>query len=142
MIENGFDIIEVIIKMHEETLRRLYAGFDPKCFYTGLYNPRRSLTLKEFTKDMNVEVGSLRLEVPTVQLPPPPHTDYAGQEETFLFQAGVNGFLHADFIPEQEVTISFQADVGVNPEITTAQVAARQEFARPPENQQQRGMIE
>ena len=33
MREKGFDRIEVIIEMHEETLRRLYAGFDPERLY-------------------------------------------------------------------------------------------------------------
>ena len=37
--ENDFDRIEFIADRHEETLRRLLAGFDPETFYTGLYNP-------------------------------------------------------------------------------------------------------
>ena len=109
---------------------------------------------------MDVEVGSLRLEILVTQLPPPlqydimprrsaaagkgldepgvPHADYAEQEEMFLFQVGVDRFLHVDCISEQEGTISFQADVGVNPEIPTVQLATRQEFARPPKNRQQK----
>ena len=74
---------------------------------------------------MNVEVGSLRLEILLVQLPPPPQYDLsprrspaAGtgldkpgephtvtqqkeQEGTFLFQAGVNGFLYVHYISEE-----------------------------------------
>ena len=64
------------------------------------------------------------------------------QEGTFPFQAYVDGFLHVNCtkIPEEEGTISSQADVGVKPETTTttAQVAACKEFARPPKNRQQR----
>ena len=59
--EGGFDRIETIAEMHEKTLRRLHAGFDPEPFYTGLYNPRRSRTLEEVTLDLKVEVGSLRV---------------------------------------------------------------------------------
>ena len=61
--EIAFDMIEVIAEMHEQTLRRLHAGFDSEPLYTGLYNPRRSPTPETFTLDMNVEVESLRLEV-------------------------------------------------------------------------------
>ena len=39
MRENGFDRIEVIAEMHEETLRYMLAGFDPEPLDTGLYNP-------------------------------------------------------------------------------------------------------
>ena len=114
---------------------------------------------------MNVEVGSLRLKVLHAQLPPPPQYDMSSrrslavgtrsdepgvrhavtqqseQEGTFSFQAGVDSFLHVDCILKQERTISFRADVEVNPEITTVQAAARQEFARPLKNRQQRGVI-
>ena len=54
--DGGFDKIEVIAKMHEQTLRCLHAGFDSECFNTGLYNPRRPFIPQEFTLDMNVEV--------------------------------------------------------------------------------------
>ena len=64
------------------------------------------------------------------------------QEETFPFQADVDGFLYVDCmrIPKQEETSYFQANVGVNPETTTTvKVAARQEFAKLPRGRQQRG---
>ena len=38
--EGGFDRIEIIAEMHEQTSRRLHnTGFDSEYFYTGLYNP-------------------------------------------------------------------------------------------------------
>ena len=113
---------------------------------------------------MNIEVRSLRLEFIFAQLPPPaqynlllrrspaasrgldkpgvPHTmtQQTEQRGTFSCQVSVNGFLHINRIPEKEITISFQADVGANLEITKVQVAARQEFARLPKNRQQRGV--
>ena len=61
-------------------------------------------------------------------------------ERVFPLQAGVDGFLNVDFPPEQEGAISFQADVAVNPEITTALNATRQEFVEPPKIRQQREM--
>ena len=62
--EGNFDRIETILaEIHEKTLRRLHAGFDPEPFYTGLYNPRRSPTVEEFTLDLEVEVESLRMEL-------------------------------------------------------------------------------
>ena len=72
---------------------------------------------------------------------PHPEMQQTKQEGTFPFQAGIDGFLHIDCmrIPEQERTSSFQADIGVNPETTTVRVAARQEFAKLPMAQQQRG---
>ena len=72
MRENGFDRIEVIAEMHEETLRRLHVSLNWKPFYTGLYNPRRPFTPEEFTLDMKVEVDSLRLEILLSQPLPPP----------------------------------------------------------------------
>ena len=39
--ENGFGRTEITAGRHDETLRRLHAGFDPESFYTGLYNVRR-----------------------------------------------------------------------------------------------------
>ena len=63
--------IEIIAGMHEETLRRLRAGFDSEHFYTGSYNPRRPPTPEEFTLDLKVEVESLRMELLfSQQLPP------------------------------------------------------------------------
>ena len=149
--------------MHEQTLRRLHADFHPKRCYTELYNPRRPPTPEEFTLDMNVEVESLRLKVPLPQPPllsqydlsprrlpaagtglgeagvPHPEMQRTEQEESFPFQAGVDDVLHVDCmrIPEQEGTPFFQADVGVNPETTTVQVAARHEFTRLPKSRQQ-----
>ena len=56
-------------------------------------------------------------------------TDHA---DTLSFQAGVEGFLNVDCmkISEQEGTISFQADVGVNPGTASVQVAARLDFTK------------
>ena len=73
--EGGFNTIAITTEMHEHTLRHLHAGFDSKPLYTLLYNPRRPLTPQDFTADMNVEVGSLRLEILLAQLPPPPQYD-------------------------------------------------------------------
>ena len=70
--EAGFDRINIIAEMHEQTLRRLHAGFQTKPLYTGLYNPRRPPTTEELTADMNAEVKSLRLEVLLASLPPLP----------------------------------------------------------------------
>ena len=128
--EKCFDRIEVIIEMHEETLRRLYAGFDPELLYNGLYSPRRQPTLDELALDTEFEVESLRLKALLSQLPPPPKyclsprrspaaaTGWAkpgvphpemqqmAQAGTFSFQVSVNGFLHVDSfkVPEQEGT--------------------------------------
>ena len=49
--------------MHAETLRRVHAGFDTEPFRAGLYNPRRPGTPEEFTLNMEVEVGSMKLEL-------------------------------------------------------------------------------
>ena len=124
--------------------------------------------LEENTLKMNVELERLRLEIFFSQPLAPPRYDFlprrshaAGtrldepgvphaatqqteQEGIFPFQASFNGFFHVDCTRtlEQEGTISFQAGVGVKHKATTtAQVAARQEFARPPKNRQQRGVI-
>ena len=48
--EGGFDRVESIAEMHEQTLRRLHAGFDLESLYTGLYNPRWPPTFEEFTR--------------------------------------------------------------------------------------------
>ena len=162
----GFDRIEIIVEMHEHTLRRLHTVFYSEPLYTGLYNPRWPPTAEEFTADMNDKVGDLRLEIPLVQLPPPPQNDLsprrspaAGteldepevshtvtqqteQERTFPFQAGTDGFLHVSCIPVQERTISFQAEVGVNPEITTVQVTAVRETADWPATVREAASIE
>ena len=58
--EGGFNRIKNIAEIHGHTLRRLNAGFDSESLYTGWYNPRWPLIPEEFTKDMNVQVGSLR----------------------------------------------------------------------------------
>ena len=44
--ESGFGRIETISEMHAEILRRMFAGFAPEYFYTGLHNPRRPPTPK------------------------------------------------------------------------------------------------
>ena len=118
---------------------------------------------------MNVKVERLRLEILLSEPPPSPQYDLsprrssaAGteldepgfphivtqqteQEGDFPFQAGVDGFFCVDYytrIPAQGGSLPSQADVGVESEtITTAQIAARQEFARPPKTWQQQGVI-
>ena len=52
--KGGFDRIEIIAEIHEQTLRRLHEGFDSEPLYIGLYNPRRPPTPEEFTLNMNV----------------------------------------------------------------------------------------
>ena len=159
--EGGFDRIETVAEMHEETLRHLHAGFNPESFNTGLYNTRRPPTLEEFNLDLKVEVESLRTELLLSQplplsqldLPPrrrrspvrpppeiPPCSSQTDQGGTFPFQADTKGFLHANCtrILKQRGGFSRQADVGMDPEV---QVTARQEFARLPMNRQQRGVI-
>ena len=67
-----------------------------------------------------------------------------GKEGTFPFQVYFDSFLRLDCkrMPEQEITSSCQADVGINLEIiTTVQVAARQEFAKLPMVRKQRRVI-
>ena len=139
--EGGFDRIETIAEMHAESLKCMHAGFDPEPYYTGLYSPRRAPTPEEFSLDLKVEVESLRIEVLLLQPLPPsqydlpprrspatstgldepgeshPEMQQTEQEETFPFQAGVDGFLHVDCmgIPEQGETLSIQADVGGEP---------------------------
>ena len=153
--------------MHEYILRCLHAGFDLEPLYTGVYNPRWPPTPEEFTADMNVAVGSLRLEILHGQLPSPPQYDLTSrrspaastvldnsgvphteiqqteQEGTFPFKADVDGLLHVDCtrISEQAGHFPSQADVGSNHETTTiVQAAARQELAGPPSGRQQRGI--
>ena len=55
-------------------------------------------------------------------------------------QTTVDGFLHNDRvrIPKLGGTSYFQADVGMNPETVTPQVAARQEYMKLPMSRQQR----
>ena len=60
-----------MVEIHEETLRRLRAGFDPERFYIGLYNPQRPPTPKAFALDINVEVDSWRVVVLHSQPLPP-----------------------------------------------------------------------
>ena len=73
---------------------------------------------------------------------PHPEMQQTEQKGTFPFRAGVDGFLYIDCIriPEQEGTLSFQADVGVNPETTdtTVHIAARMKFEKLPMRRQQR----
>ena len=116
---------------------------------------------------MNIEVERLRLDVLlSLPLPPPqydlpprrspaagmgldkpgvPHLDIqqTEQEGTFLFQVGVDGFLHVDRmrISEQEGTLYFQADVEPrdNRKIYAKKVAARQEFTKRAMGRQQQG---
>ena len=38
--EDGFNRIEIVAEMHEQTLRRLRADFDSESLRTGLYDPR------------------------------------------------------------------------------------------------------
>ena len=45
--EDGFDRIDTMAEMDEETLGRLHAGFDLEPFYTGFYNPRWPPTPEE-----------------------------------------------------------------------------------------------
>ena len=149
--------------MHAQTFRCLHAAFDLEPLYTGLYNPRWLPTPDENTPEISVNVESLRLEILFSEPPPPPqddlsprrsHTAGTGldepgvphamtqqtkQEGFFSLQASADGFLRVDCTRtlEHEGTLSFQADVGVKPEETTAaQVAAREEFARPLKNRQ------
>ena len=151
--------------MHEHTLRRVHAAFYAKTLYTGLYNPRWLPNSEGFTLAMNVKVERLSMEIllsqprtpPRYNLPPQqspvagtrldepgvPHTvtQQTEREGTFPFHSGIDGFLCVDCtrIPEQGGNLPSQADVGVKPETTTtAQVTARQEFARPPKNRRQR----
>ena len=68
-------------------------------------------------------------------------TKDTGKMEHGAQQATVSGFLHVNCtrIPEQEGTLSFQADHGVNPQTITLQVTAREEIARLLKSRQQRG---
>ena len=59
--KGGFDRSEVIAEMHEQTLRRLHAGFDSEPLYTGLCDPRWPPTLEEFTLNIHIKVEKLRL---------------------------------------------------------------------------------
>ena len=45
--------------MHEETLRRLYAGFDPEPFHIGLRYTRQPPTPEEFTVDAKADVNEV-----------------------------------------------------------------------------------
>ena len=104
----------------------------------------------------------MRLKIPLSSQPPPPphyessprrshaagtgldepgvpHTEIHQEEQegTFPFEAGVDGILRIGCtkISEQEENLPSQADVGVRPQTTTtAQVAVRQKFGRPPKN--------
>ena len=69
--EGGFDRIKIITERHEETLRRLYATFDPEPFHTGLYDAQRPPTPEEFILGMKVEVERLGLELLLSQQLPP-----------------------------------------------------------------------
>ena len=118
--DGGFDRIEIIAEMHEQTLERLHAGFDSEPLYTESYNPQLPLIPEEFTLGMNVEVEILMLEIPLSQPPslpqydssprrlpaagtgldepglPHPEMRQTEQEGTFPFQAGVDNFLDVD----------------------------------------------
>ena len=72
--ERAFNRIDITADTHEETLRRLHAGFDPKPFYTGIYNARSPPIPKGFTVDMKVELERLRLEC-LLSEPSPPQYD-------------------------------------------------------------------
>ena len=67
------------------------------------------------------------------------------EEEIFLFEASIDGFLNQNFTStEQESTLLHQQDVGVDDDekqttTTTQQAAVRKEFVSPTEKQQQRG---
>ena len=147
MRENGFDKVEVIAEMHKETSGHLYAGFDPELFKTGLYNPRRPPTPEEFTLDMTVEVESLWLELfllqPLLQQllprqllaqsPQQPCSISRMTTNTSKIKRGaqqptVDAYLHVDCmrIPKRGRTYYLQADIEMNHETTTPQVAARQ----------------
>ena len=85
-------------------------------------------------------MAGTRLDGPEV-----PHSEMqqTEQERTFPFQTDVDDCLRVDCrrILELGVNLSFEADVGLNPGTTTAQIAAQQEFARLPKNRQKRGLI-
>ena len=163
--EDDFDKIEIIVKIHAQIVRRLYAGFDLEPFYTGLYNPRWQHNPEEYTLELNVEAEILKLEILFSEPPPLPQDDLsprqshaAGtgldepsvphvvteetkQEGTFPFQADIDDSLHINGTsPEQEGTISLLADVGVKSKATatTVQVTVCEGFARPTKNRQQR----
>ena len=68
--EGGFDRIEIIVEIHEHTLRRLHAGFDLEPLYTGLYNSRWPPISKEFTPEMPSEAERLKMEILLPQPPP------------------------------------------------------------------------
>ena len=147
---------------------RLHAGFYSELLYIGLYNPRWLHSPEEYKLKISVDFERLRLKIPFSQPAPPPQYDTSprrspavctGSDESglphaetqqtteregiFPFQASVDGFLHVDCTrsPDQEGTNLLQADVVVKPEATTAQAAAREDFARPPKNRQQRRVI-
>ena len=111
---------------------------------------------------MQIEVERLRLEIlfsqplppqllqqqSPAQLPQQPcyvsrMTRDTGKMERGSQQTTVDDFLHTDCtrISKQGGDFSFQADVGVNPEITTSQDTARQEFSRLLMSRQHIGVI-
>ena len=67
--EAGFDKIEITAEMDKQRLR---TGFDLQLFYTKLYNPRWPHTPDEYTLEMEVDVGRVRMRILLSQPPPPP----------------------------------------------------------------------
>ena len=84
--EIGLDRIETIAEMHEETLRRLPADFDPEPVYAGFYSARRPHTPEEFTLDMKVEVKGLSMGL-LLSEPPPPEYDLPPRVRRLLMQS-------------------------------------------------------
>ena len=74
------------------------------------------------------------------------------EEEIFLFETSMNGFLRSNYTSTEQECLLLQSDVGVNdnkvqPEVgmdnsndaTTQQAAVREEFVSPTEKLQQQG---
>ena len=156
--EAGFDRIEIIAQMDTQ---RLSVDFDSGPLDTKLYNPRWPHTPEEHTLEMRSDVERLRIKIVFSQPAPPPQcgssprrspavgtgldepgalrTEMQSMEREGIFpQASLNDCTSLD---QEDTTIFLQADIGVdNAETTTtkAQVAALEEFTRPPKKRQQR----
>ena len=141
--EAGFDRIEIIAKMHAQ---RLHTGFGSKLLFKRLYNLRWSHSPEECKLEMDVKVERLRLEFFSQPAPAPQcnssprrspavgtGSDEPGvpraetqqatkQDGIFLIQVRVDGFLYVDCTKslDPEGTNLLEADIGVNPESTTA----------------------
>ena len=141
---------------------RFRAGFDSEPLYSKLYNPRYPHSPEEHTLEIKVAIERVRMEIVLSQPAPPPQCDSSprrspavgtGLDEPGVSRAGtqptekegifpLQASLDGCTIPEQEwtTTILLQTDVEVNDAetVTNTQAAAREEFARPPKNRQQR----